>query len=76
MSEEKQQNKGLANSSKYVKMGLVMLTAFLLFAGPYTLYVLNTLFHRGIISSTIGGVIIVFVGLLLLGYLIRSKVIT
>lgn len=76
MSEEKPQVKGLANSSKYVKMSLVILVAFLLFAGPYALYALNKVFHRGILSSTIGGVVMVFVGLFLTWYLIRNKVIT
>jgi hypothetical protein len=76
MSEEKPQAKGLANSSKYVKMSLVILVAFLLFAGPYALYALNKVFHRGILSSTIGGAVMVFVGLLLTWYLIRNKVVT
>jgi hypothetical protein len=76
MSEEKPQAKGLANSSKYMKMGLVVITAFLLFAGPYALYALTTLFHVGIISSTIGGAVMVFAGLLLTWFLIRNKVIT
>jgi hypothetical protein len=76
MMSEEPQAKGLASSSKYVKMGLVVIMAFLLFAGPYALYALTTLFHRGILSSTIGGAVMVFAGLLLTWYLIRSKVIT
>ena len=36
-------------------MSLVEFWGFSVFAGPYALYALNKLFHRGILSSTIGG---------------------
>jgi hypothetical protein len=76
MTEKKPQPKTGLFSSKYVKMLLVIVMAILLFGGPYMVYVLyNVLNVRFVISGAVGfGA--VFLGLILMWYLIKKKVIS
>ena len=76
MTEKKPQPKTGLMGSKYLKMLLVIIMAILLFGGPYMVYVLyNVLEVRFVISGGVGfGA--VFLGLLLMWYLIKKKVIT
>ena len=81
MSEEKQKNKGRTSarfdlSSKSLKTFLVVLAAFLTFAGPtYVPYVLlNVLEINYVVSMTFGFALFV-VGLVLMWYLVKRKVI-
>jgi len=79
MSEEKQKTGGSSRldlSSKYWKAFLVVLAAILTFGGPYAVYVLaNVLELRYVISASVGFVLFA-VGLILIWYLIRKKVIS
>jgi hypothetical protein len=76
MTEKKPQTKTGLIGSKYMKMLLVIIMAILLFGGPYMVYVLyNVLKARFTISGGVGfGA--VFLGLVLMWYLIKKKVIS
>ncbi len=76
MTQEKTTaNKGFT-SSKYVKMLLVILMGFLLFGGPYLVYVINNLLEMRFLYAAIAGASSVVLGLVLMWYLIRAKIIT
>ena len=68
-------NKGFM-SSKYVKMLLVILMAFLLIGGPYLVYAINNVLEMRFLYAAIAGAASVVLGLVLMWYLIRAKVIT
>jgi len=76
MTEKKPQTKTGLIGSKYMKMLLVIVMAILLFGGPYMVYVLYSVLKvRFIISGGVGfGA--VFLGLVLMWYLIKKKVIS
>ena len=76
MTQEKQSTKAGFTSSKYVKMVLVVIMALLLFGGPYVLYVMHDLAKLRLTYSAIGGAGSIVLGLFLLWYLIRAKIIT
>jgi uncharacterized membrane protein len=75
MSEDKQQAKAGENRSKYLKMLLVLITALLLFGGPYATYTVTDILHRSYRTATIGSLAMVIAGLVLMWYLIRKKII-
>jgi len=72
LTEQKQKAKAGFFKSKYWRMLLVLVMGILLFGAPYATYILHT--HYTI--STIAGFGAVFLGLLLMWYLIRTKVIS
>jgi len=72
LTEQKQQTNGGFFKSKYWRMLLVLVMGILLFGAPYALYILQK--HYTI--STIAGFGSVILGLLLMWYLIKTKVIT
>jgi hypothetical protein len=76
MTEEKQQTRTGFLSSKYWRMILVLIMGVLLFGAPYLVYVFIEVLKVRFLISTIVGVAAVFVGLLLMWYLIKKKVIT
>lgn len=76
MAQEKQSTKAGFASSKYVKMLLVIIMALLLFGGPYVLYVIYDVVKLRFTYSAIAGAGSVVLGLLLLWYLVRAKIIT
>jgi hypothetical protein len=76
MTEEKQQTRTGFLSSKYWRMILVLIMGVLLFGAPYFVYVFIEVLKVRFLISTIVGVAAVFVGLLLMWYLIKKKVIT
>jgi hypothetical protein len=73
--EKAPENKGFM-SSKYVKMLLVILMAFLLIGGPYLVYIINSALEMRFLYAAIAGTASVVLGLILMWYLIRAKVIT
>jgi lipid-A-disaccharide synthase-like uncharacterized protein len=75
MTEEKQQTKTGFFSSKYWRMLLVLLMGLLLFGGPYIVYVFIIVLKVRFLISTAVGFASIFVGLLLMRYLIKKKVI-
>ena len=76
MTEEKQQPKAGFQGSKYMKMLLVIIMALLLFGGPYVVYVFIHILEVGYLVSTICGFAMVLAGLMLMWYLIKTKVIS
>lgn len=72
MTEQKQKANVGFLQSKYWRMLLVLVMGILLFGAPYALYILQK--HYTI--STIAGFGSVILGLLLMWYLIKIKVIT
>jgi lipid-A-disaccharide synthase-like uncharacterized protein len=76
MAEGKQQARTGFLSSKYWRMLLVLIMGVLLFGAPYLVYVFIEVLKVRFLISTLVGFAAVFVGLLLLWYLIKKKVIT
>jgi len=74
MSEDKQQTKAGTNRSKYFKMFLVLIMAVLLFGGPYATYTVTDILHRSYRTATIGSLVMVIAGLVLMWYLIKKKI--
>ena len=63
-------------SSKFMKVFLVILAALLIFAGPtYVPYVLADLLHLNSAAAIAFGFILLVMGLALMWYLIRKKII-
>jgi len=82
MTEEKQEIKKASErigslNSKLLKTTLVVLAAFLTFAGPtYVVYVLRSFLDISFTISVVCGFILFIVGLALFWYLIKNKVIS
>ena len=76
MTQEKQQPKTRFMSSKYPKMLVIIIMALLLFGGPYILYVLYDVLKVRFLISGVIGFGSVLLGLILMWYLIKTKVIS
>lgn len=82
MSEEEQKGKSGPSSrvnlnSKFWRAFLFVLAAFLIFAGPtYVVYALMGVLDISYVFSMISGFVLLVVGLVLLWYLIRNKVVS
>jgi len=82
MSEEEQKGKRnqlprLNLDSKFWKTFLFVVAAFLIFAGPtYVVYVLMNVLDISYVFSMISGFALFIVGLVLLWYLIKNKVVS
>ena len=63
-------------ASKYWKLLLVILAGVFTFGAPYVVYLANRVLKRGIFFSFTGGFLSLIIGLVLLWYLIRAKVIS
>jgi hypothetical protein len=64
-------------SSKFLRVLLVIITVLLIFAGPtYIPFVLSDLLHVNYVASIVTGVALFIAGLLLMGFLVRKKIIT
>jgi len=72
LTEQKQEAKTGFFNSKYWRMLLVLVMGILLFGAPYAMYILQK--HYTI--STLAGFGAVFLGLVLMWYLIKAKVIS
>ena len=63
-------------SSKFMKVFLVIVAAFLVFVGPtYVPYVLVNILNINYVASIVFGFVLLIIGLALVWYLIRKKII-
>ena len=76
MSLENKETRTGLTGSKYWKLLLVILAGLFTFGAPYVVYIANSFLKRGVFFSFTGGIISLIIGLLLIWYLIRSKVIS
>jgi uncharacterized membrane protein len=72
------ENTGILDmESKFWRTTLLLLSVVLIFAGPtYVPYVMSDIAHIDYIASTVVGVVLLIVGLVLMWFLVRKKVIT
>jgi hypothetical protein len=62
--------------SKFWRTTLLIVSVVLIFAGPtYIPYVLNGILNLNYIASIVTGIVLLAIGLLMMAYLIRKKVI-
>ena len=62
--------------SKFWRTSLLIVAVLLIFAGPtYVPYVLNGILHMDYVASVLAGLVLLVLGLVLLWFLIRKKVI-
>jgi len=67
---------GFDMSSKFWRVFLVLVTVFLIFAGPtYISYVLSNVLKINYIASIVTGLVLFVVGLVLMMFLVRKKII-
>ncbi len=80
MAEEKQESKTvekIGSNSKLMKTFLVILAAFLTFAGPtFIVYALLNMLKMDYTISMASGFILFIVGLILIWYLIRKQTVS
>jgi hypothetical protein len=64
-------------NSKFTRILLIVVSAFLIFAGPtYISYLLSDVLNVNYVASVAAGFVLFIVGLVLMLFLIRKKVIT
>jgi hypothetical protein len=64
-------------NSKFMKVLLIIVSVFLIFAGPtYVSYVLVDVLNVNYLASVVSGFALFIAGLLLMGFLIRKKIVT
>ena len=64
-------------NSKFMRVFLILLSVFLIFVGPtYISYVLFDALKVNYVASVVSGFALFIVGLLLMLYLVRKKIIT
>ena len=67
---------GFGVSSKFWRIFLVIVAALLIFAGPtYVPYLLSDILKVNYAASIVSGVVLLMIGLVLMWYLIRKKII-
>ncbi len=81
MAEDKQRNKDRTSArfdltARSWKVFLVVLAAFLTFAGPYVVYVLLHVLEIDYAVSMVSGFVLLVAGLVLIWYLVKNKVIS
>ncbi len=76
MTQAKAPEKQVFIASKYVKILLVILMAFLLFGGPYFVYLIYDALGMSFLYAFIAGCTSILLGLVLMWYLIKVKIIT
>jgi hypothetical protein len=66
-----------AVDSKFLRVILIIVAAFLIFAGPtYVSYVLFDVLNVNYVASVVSGIALFIAGLLLMLFLIRKKIVT
>ena len=76
MTQEKQSKTGILGSKRW-KVFLVIIAALFTFGAPYAVYVLaDVLKIRHLLYSMVAGSALFIVGLILLWYLIKNKVLS
>jgi hypothetical protein len=77
MSEQKRGSSGSSRIDvRFQNALLAVAVALFTFGGPYVVYVLTHLFKMDMILSVVSGFALFAVGLALIGYLIKKKVIS
>jgi hypothetical protein len=78
MVEDDENNVGRFDvSSKFVRVLLIIISVFLIFAGPtYVSYLLFDALNVNYVASVVSGFVLFIVGLLLMWFLVRKKIIT
>lgn len=68
---------GMINTdSKFLRTSLLIVAVLLIFAGPtYVPYVLNDILNVDYVASVVTGLVLLVLGLVLLWFLVRKKVI-
>ena len=68
---------GFDVSSKFMRVLLIIVSVFLIFAGPtYVSYLLFNILHVNYVASVVSGIALFIAGILLMLFLIRKKIIT
>ena len=76
MTENSENEKVIGLDSKFMKIVLTVVTVLLIFVGPtYIPYLLSDILKVDYIASIVVGALLFIVGLVILVYLIRKKVI-
>ena len=76
MTEENEEIQVSGLNSKFMKVALTIVSVFLMFVGPtYLVYLMSDIAHIDYIASNVVGGVLFIVGLVLLVYLVRKKVI-
>jgi hypothetical protein len=71
------ENAGFAANSKFMRVLLILVTVLLIFAGPtYVPYVLSSALDVSSATAMITGFALLIVGLFLMVFLIRKKIIS
>ena len=79
MVENNEENSigGFDINSKFMKVLLIIVTVLLIFAGPtYCSYLLANVLNINYVASVISGLALFIVGILLMLFLIKKKIIT
>ena len=62
--------------SKFMRATLLIVTVLLIFAGPtYVPYVMNSILNINYVASVLVGLVLLIVGVVLLWFLVRKKII-
>ncbi len=76
MTEENENVRISGIDSKFMKVALTIVSVFMIFVGPtYIVYLLSDVLKLDYIASNALGAVLFIIGLLMLIYLIRKKVI-
>ena len=77
---ENDENSKIGNfdlNSKFLRVLLIIISVFLIFAGPtYVSYLLFNILNVNYVASVVSGFALFIVGLFLMWFLIRKKIIT
>jgi capsule polysaccharide export protein KpsE/RkpR len=79
MTENDENNtvSGFDLNSKFMRVLLIIVTVFLIFAGPtYVSYLLFNILNLNYVASVAAGIALFTAGILLMLFLIRKKIIT
>jgi len=76
MTQDKQKTRAGMLDSRYWKVILTVIAGFLTFGSPYLVYLMTNALDIGWFISIGSGCILFVLGLVLIWYLIRKKVIT
>lgn len=76
MTENERTDGMLDMDSKFLRTALLIVSVLLIFAGPtYVPYVMSDIAHIDVVASAVVGIVLLAVGLVLMWFLVRKKVI-
>lgn len=76
MTDRKQQAGATPANLRFRNTLLVVIAALCTFGGPYVVYVLSHLLKLSLLVSMVSGFAVFLVGLVFIGYLVKTKVIS